>query len=54
MDLERLHTTIEGARDGDVRWEPAIDRNRQMMIAGGVAVVGLLTVRSLLHRRRRH
>jgi uncharacterized spore protein YtfJ len=41
-------------RDGDVRWEPAIDRNRQMVIAGVVAVVGLLTVRSLLHRRRRH
>ncbi|MCJ7439085.1 MAG: sporulation protein [Acidimicrobiia bacterium] len=117
MDLERLHTTIEGARDAmtvarvygdpierdgvlvipaasvrggggggggegvdgdqngsgqgfgvgmdarpvgafvvrgnDVRWEPAIDRNRQIAIAGAVAVVGLLTLRTLLRRRRR-
>lgn len=114
MDLERLHTTIEGARDAitvrrvygdpierdgtliipaaavrggggggggtspdgtgdgqglgfgvdarpvgafvvrghDVRWEPAIDRNRQIATAGLVAVVGLLTLRSLLRRRR--
>jgi len=40
-------------RDGDVRWEPAIDRNRQIAIAGVVATVGLLTLRSLLRRRRR-
>jgi len=40
-------------RDGDVRWEPAIDRNRQIAIAGVVATVGLLTVWSLLRRRRR-
>lgn len=39
-------------RDGDVRWEPAIDRNRQIAIVGTVVIVGLLTVRSLLHRRR--
>jgi uncharacterized spore protein YtfJ len=39
-------------RDGDVRWEPAIDRNRQIATAGLVAVVGLLTLRSLLRRRR--
>jgi uncharacterized spore protein YtfJ len=39
-------------RNGDVRWEPAIDRNRQIATAGLVAIVGLLTVRSLLHRRR--
>jgi uncharacterized spore protein YtfJ len=40
-------------RDGDVRWEPAIDRNRQIATAALVAVVALLTLRSLLHRRRR-
>ena len=39
-------------RNGDVRWEPAIDRNRQIATAGLVAVVGLLTLRSLLRRRR--
>ena len=40
-------------RGDDVRWEPAIDRNRQISIAGAVAVVGLLTLRTLLRRRRR-
>ena len=39
-------------RGDDVRWEPAIDRNRQIAIAGAVAALGLLTLRSLLHRRR--
>jgi len=39
-------------RGHDVRWEPAIDRNRQIATAGLVAVVGLLTLRSLLRRRR--
>jgi uncharacterized spore protein YtfJ len=39
-------------RNGDVRWEPAVDRNRQIVIVGMVATVGLLTLRSLLRRRR--
>jgi uncharacterized spore protein YtfJ len=33
-------------RNGDVVWVPAIDRGRQMAIAGLVATVGILTLRS--------
>jgi uncharacterized spore protein YtfJ len=40
-------------RDGNVHWEPAIDRNRQIATVGVVLVVGLLTVRSLFKRRRK-
>lgn len=40
-------------KDGDVRWQPAVDVNR--IVIGGqiVAVVLLLTLRSILKRRRR-
>jgi uncharacterized spore protein YtfJ len=45
-------------RDGDVQWVPAVDRGRQAAVAGLVAVVGILALRSVLrshghHRRRR-
>ncbi|MDA0636135.1 spore germination protein GerW family protein [Nonomuraea sp. MCN248] len=40
-------------KDGDVRWQPAVDVNR--IVAGGqiVAVVLLLTLRAIMKRRRR-
>jgi uncharacterized spore protein YtfJ len=41
-------------RDGDVHWEPVVDRTRQLAVVGTVAVVGLLTLRSLFRRRHRH
>lgn len=48
-------------RDGDVQWVPAFDRGRQAAIAGLVATIGILALRSTLrsvvrsraHRRRR-
>jgi uncharacterized spore protein YtfJ len=40
-------------RGGDVRWEPVVDRDRQAFLTATVAVVGLLTWRSLFRRRRR-
>ncbi len=40
-------------RDGNVHWEPAVDRNRQIATVGAVLIVGLLTVRTLVKRRRR-
>ncbi|MGI5271273.1 spore germination protein GerW family protein [Nonomuraea sp. CA-218870] len=40
-------------KDGDVRWQPAVDVNR--IVAGGqvVVVVLLLTLRAIMKRRRR-
>jgi uncharacterized spore protein YtfJ len=40
-------------KDGDVRWQPAVDVNR--IVVGGqiVAVVLLLTLRAIFKRRRR-
>jgi uncharacterized spore protein YtfJ len=53
-----LHARPVGAfviRNGDVRWEPVVDRERQLVIAATLAGVGLLFFRSLLRgRRRRH
>lgn len=40
-------------RDGDVRWEPVVDRERQLAITAALVGVGLLTLRSLARRRRR-
>jgi len=40
-------------RDGDVHWEPAVDPERRLAIAAALAALGIVTVRSLLHRRRR-
>jgi uncharacterized spore protein YtfJ len=39
-------------RDGDVRWEPAIDVNRIVLVGQVVAIVALLVLRSLLKSRR--
>ena len=52
-----IHSRPAGAlviRDGDVRWEPALDPERRLAIVGAVAAIGMLTVRSLFRRRRRH
>ena len=53
-----LHARPVGAfviRDGDVRWEPAVDPERRFAIVAGLAAAGLLTLRSLARsRRRRH
>ncbi len=40
-------------RDGDARWEPAIDVSRVILGAQVVAALGLLTLRTWLRRRRR-
>jgi len=40
-------------RDGDVRWVPASDPERRLVIGATVAVVGILALRSLLGGRRR-
>lgn len=41
-------------RDGDARWEPAIDVSRVIVGAQVVAVLALLTLRTWMrHRRRR-
>ena len=40
-------------RDGDARWEPAIDVSRVILGAQVVAVLGLLTIRTWMRRRRR-
>lgn len=41
-------------RDGQVRWEPVVDRERQAMIAAATTVVvTLLTLRALTRGRRR-
>jgi uncharacterized spore protein YtfJ len=38
-------------KDGDVRWEPAIDVNRVILMAQVVAIVGLLTLRAIVKAR---
>jgi len=51
-----LHARPVGAfviRDGDARWEPAIDPERRLAIGAALIGAGLLTVRSLMRRRRR-
>ncbi|MDR8410250.1 sporulation protein [Nonomuraea sp. 3-1Str] len=40
-------------KDGDVRWQPAVDVNRIVLGGQIVAVVLLLTLRSILRKRRR-
>lgn len=40
-------------RDGDVHWEPAVDPERRLAIAAALAALGIVTVRSLVRRRRR-
>jgi uncharacterized spore protein YtfJ len=39
-------------RGGEVRWEPAINVNRIVLVGQVVAIVGLLVLRSLLKSRR--
>jgi len=41
-------------RDGDVRWEPVIDRERQVVINAALVAAGLLVLRSLVrgHQKR--
>jgi uncharacterized spore protein YtfJ len=38
-------------KDGDVRWQPAVDVNRVILMAQLVAVVALLTVRAIAKAR---
>ena len=38
-------------RDGEVEWRPAVDRTVLLVVAGGVAIVGLRLIRSLAERR---
>lgn len=40
-------------RGGDVHWEPAVDPERRLAIVAALAALGIVTVRSILHRRRR-
>lgn len=40
-------------RDGNVRWEPVIDRERQLLINAALAGGALLVLRSLLRGRSR-
>jgi uncharacterized spore protein YtfJ len=40
-------------RDGKVSWQPAVDVNRIVLGGQVVAVIALLTVRSILRRRSR-
>jgi uncharacterized spore protein YtfJ len=40
-------------KDGDVRWEPAIDVNRVILMAQVVAIAFLLTVRVIVKTRAR-
>lgn len=35
-------------RDGDVRWRPAVDANRMIFMGQLVAIVALLTIRSVV------
>ena len=35
-------------KDGDVRWEPAFDRGRAILMGQVIAIVALLTIRSVL------
>jgi uncharacterized spore protein YtfJ len=38
-------------KDGNVRWEPAVDVNRVILMAQVVAIVALLTVRTIVKAR---
>jgi hypothetical protein len=40
-------------KDGDVRWQPAIDVNRVILMAQVVAIAALLTVRVIVKARAR-
>jgi hypothetical protein len=40
-------------KDGDVRWVPAIDVNRAILMAQVVAIAALLTVRVIVKARAR-
>jgi uncharacterized spore protein YtfJ len=51
-----LHARPVGAfvvQNGQVRWEPVVDRERQAVIGAAVAAVAMLTLRSLFRGRRR-
>ncbi|WP_049574987.1 GerW family sporulation protein [Nonomuraea sp. SBT364] len=51
-----VHATAAGVfvvKDGDVRWQPAVDVNRIVLGGQAVAVVLLLTLRAILKRRGR-
>lgn len=51
-----LHARPVGAfviRDGDARWEPAVDPERRLAISAALVGAGLLTVRSIMRGRRR-
>jgi uncharacterized spore protein YtfJ len=39
-------------RDGDVTWQPALDITRIVLGGQAIAVVALITIRSILRRRR--
>jgi uncharacterized spore protein YtfJ len=41
-------------RNGEVTWQPAVDVTRIVLGGQIVAIVGLLTLRALFGRRRRH
>jgi uncharacterized spore protein YtfJ len=41
-------------RDGKVRWEPALDLNRVILGGQIVAIVALLTLRTIVKTRHRH
>jgi uncharacterized spore protein YtfJ len=52
-----MTTTPVGAfiiRDGNVTWRPAIDINKIVMGGQIVAIVALLTIRSIVKARSRH
>ena len=51
-----LHARPVGAfviRDGDVRWEPAVDPERRLAIGAALITAGLFTLRSIMRGRRR-
>lgn len=49
----RIHPTgVFAVQDGKVRWLPAVDVNRAVLGGQIVAVVALLTVRSIMRMRR--
>ena len=51
-----VHARPVGAfviKDGDVRWEPVVDHERQLVITAALIGAGLLTLRTLMRGRRR-
>jgi uncharacterized spore protein YtfJ len=40
-------------RDGNVHWEPVVDRDRQLVIGAALAATGVLLIRSVFRSRRR-